>query len=68
MLYDYPSGFSSGRSDDTEPDPRQLLADLCALVEAGLVVPVRDRDGQVRMTPAGPLEMTPTGPQEESDS
>lgn len=60
MLYEDSNGFSSGRTDDTEPDPQQLLADLAALVEAGLVVPFRDRDGEVRMTP--------TGPQEESDS
>ena len=60
MLYEDFYGFSTGRSDDTEPDPQQLLADLAALVEAGLVVPLRDLDGEVRMTPAGP--------QEESDS
>ena len=68
MLYDDTSGFPSGRSDGTEPDPRQLLADLAALVDAGLVVPVRDRDGQVRMTPAGPLDVATAGRQEESDS
>lgn len=55
MLYEDSAGFPSHRSDDTELDPQQLLADITALVEAGLVVPVRDRDGQVRMTPATPL-------------
>lgn len=55
MLYDDSAGSASERSDDTEPDPQQLLADLAALVEAGLVVPVRDRGGEVRMIPADPL-------------
>lgn len=57
MLYEHEGPFPKGRSDDSPRDPRELLADISALVEAGLVVPVRDRDGQVRMTPAEPLEI-----------
>jgi hypothetical protein len=44
-------------SDDAPPDPRQLLRDIDALVAAGLVVPVRDRGGEVRMTPTEPLDL-----------
>jgi hypothetical protein len=55
MLYDDSAGSVPERSDDTEPDPQQLLDDLAALVDAGLVVPVREPGGEVRMTPAGPL-------------
>ncbi len=59
MLYDDDTQPTTNRSDPTDADaldPRALLDDLTALVEAGLVVPVRDRDGQVRVTPAEPLE------------
>lgn len=56
MLYDDETQPTNDRSDATRPDPRQLLDDLTALVEAGLVVPVRDRDGEMRVTPAGSLE------------
>lgn len=45
------------RSDDSPLDPRQLLKDIDALVAAGLVVPVRDRSGEVRMTPTAPLDL-----------
>ncbi|ADB51459.1 hypothetical protein [Conexibacter woesei] len=57
MLYEQDGPFPRDRSGDSPLDPRQLLADISALIEAGLVVPVRDRDGQVRMTPAEPLEV-----------
>lgn len=57
MPYEQEDPFSSGRGDDAQLDPRQLLADISALIEAGLVVPVRDRDGHVRVTPAEPLEV-----------
>jgi len=56
MLYDDDSHIGKARSSDTDLDPQQLLEDLTALVEAGLIVPVRDRDGEVRVTPAEPLE------------
>jgi hypothetical protein len=84
MLYEDSASYPLRRSDDTDSDhpdhdgdqdPRQLLADLAVLVDAGLVVPVRDGTGELRMTPAGRLHatasglrVTPTGPQEESDS
>lgn len=57
MPYEPEGPLSTGRSDDSSLDPRQLLADISALIDAGLVVPVRDRDGDVRMTPAEPLEV-----------
>jgi hypothetical protein len=56
MLYDDDIDIGKARSADTDLDPQQLLEDLTALVEAGLVVPVRDREGEVRVTPAEPLE------------
>lgn len=57
MLYEEEGPFPRERSGDSPPDPRQLLADIAVLMDAGLVVPVRDRDGEVRMTPAEPLEV-----------
>ncbi|MBB4664866.1 hypothetical protein [Conexibacter arvalis] len=56
MLYDDDTHIEPARSGDTPPDPQELLADLTALLDAGLIVPVRDRDGEVRVTPAEPLE------------
>lgn len=60
MLYENEPGLPERCSDDSEPDPRQLLRDLDALVAAGLVVPYRDRGGEVRLTPTypdlGPLD------------
>jgi hypothetical protein len=52
MLYDDDARFPQPRSDDSALDPRQLLNDIEALVEAGLVVRLVDRDGEVRVTPA----------------
>jgi hypothetical protein len=56
MLYDHENWPGGDRSSSTPLEPRQLLEDLTALVEAGLIVPVRDREGEVRVTPAEPLE------------
>lgn len=56
MLYDDEIRPGEDRGSSTPLDPRQLLEDLTALVEAGLIVPVRDREGEVRVTPAEPLE------------
>lgn len=50
MLYDDETDYG-----EPQLDPQDLLADLAALLDAGLIVPVRDRDGQVRVTPAEPL-------------
>lgn len=57
MTYEPEPDFSEPCSDDSPPDPRQLLRDIDALVAAGLVVPVRDRGGEVRMTPTAPLDL-----------
>jgi hypothetical protein len=58
MLYVSQLRFPPRRSDDTDHcrEPHELLDDLAVLVEAGLVVAVRDADGQLRMTPAEPQE------------
>lgn len=56
MLYDDENRPAEDRIASTPLEPRQLLEDLTALVEAGLIVPVRDREGEVRVTPAEPLE------------
>ena len=55
MLYDDDTHLGDPRSSDTDLNPEELLDDLIALVRAGLIVPTRDRDGQVRVTPAEPL-------------
>lgn len=54
MLYDDDTDYGEPRSDP-RLDPQELLEDLTALLDAGLIVPVRDREGQVRVTPAEPL-------------
>jgi len=38
-------------------DARQLLEDLSALVDAGLVVPLQGADGEVRVVPADPFDL-----------
>ncbi len=48
-------GAQAAGGDRGSLDPQDLLEDLTALLDAGLIVPVRDRDGQVRVTPAEPL-------------
>ena len=50
MLYDDDIDYNK-----PQLDPQELLEDLTALLDAGLIVPVRDCDGQVRVTPAEPL-------------
>lgn len=60
MPYEKDPDFSPPRADDSPPDPRQLLKDIDALVAAGLVVPVRDRSGEVRVTPTVPLDIEET--------
>jgi hypothetical protein len=57
MMYDDETATPNDRSDDAALDPRQLLRDIDALVAAGLVVPVRDPAGVVRMTPTEPLTL-----------
>ncbi len=57
MTYDDDIATPRGRSDDAALDPRQLLRDIDALVAAGLVVPVRDPAGVVRVTPTAPLAL-----------
>lgn len=54
MLYDDDIDYGAPRNDP-QLDPQDLLEDLTALLDAGLIVPVRDREGQVRVTPAEPL-------------
>jgi hypothetical protein len=56
MPYDDAARFPRPRNDDSPPDLRQLLKDIEALVEAGLVVRLLDRDGEVRVTPAAALD------------
>lgn len=48
------SGDSRGGDGDRRR-AHELLEDLTALLDAGLIVPVRGDDGQVRVTPAEPL-------------
>ncbi|MDW5594697.1 hypothetical protein VSS74_10140 [Conexibacter stalactiti] len=60
MSYEEDPEFPPPRSDDSPLDPRQLLKDIDALVAAGLVVPVRDRSGEVRVTPTAPLDIEET--------
>jgi hypothetical protein len=60
MPYEENPDLSPSRGDDSPPDPRQLLKDIDALVAAGLVVPVRDRSGEVRVTPTVPLDIEET--------
>lgn len=55
MSYDDDTTTPDRRSDAAPLDPRQLLRDIDALVAAGLVVPVRDPAGVVRVTPTAPL-------------
>lgn len=55
MLYDDDTDYGAPRNDPQRLDPQDLLEDLTALLDAGLIVPVRDREGQVRVTPAEPL-------------
>lgn len=62
MLYEEEPRFSQPRSDDSALDPRQLLKDIDALVSAGLVVPMRDRDGELRVIPTEPLELDAEAP------
>jgi hypothetical protein len=50
MLYDDEIDYG-----EPQLDPRDLLEDLTALLDAGLIVPVRGSDGEVRVTPAEPL-------------
>jgi hypothetical protein len=56
MSYDDERRFPAPRSGDSALDPRQLLKDIEALVDAGLVVRLLDREGEVRVTPADALE------------
>lgn len=60
MSYEDQPDFPTSRADDSPADPRQLLKDIDALVAAGLVVPVRDRSGEVRVTPTVPLDIEET--------
>ncbi len=57
MTYDDDIATPDRRSDPAALDPRQLLRDIDALVAAGLVVPVRDPAGVVRVTPTVPLPL-----------
>lgn len=50
MYGDY-SNHAAARTDDTRSF-QELLSDLEALVEAGLVTPVADREGELRLAPA----------------
>ncbi|MDO8210835.1 hypothetical protein [Conexibacter sp. CPCC 206217] len=52
MLYENNPRFPSQRNDDSALDLSQLADDIEALVEAGLVVRLLGRDGEVRVTPA----------------
>lgn len=56
MLYEDSQRFPGQRSDDSALDLSQLADDIEALVEAGLVVRLLGRDGEVRVTPAAALE------------
>jgi hypothetical protein len=59
MLYDHHPSSHADRSGDSapEPDARELLEDLSALVDAGLVVPLQGADGEVRVVPADPFDL-----------
>jgi hypothetical protein len=59
MPYDQHRSSHADRSDDSAPelDVRELLEDLSALVDAGLVVPLQGADGEVRVIPADPFDL-----------
>jgi hypothetical protein len=51
-----PDGRTAAAMDDAE-EAERLIDDLLALVEAGLVEPIR-HDGQIRYAPADPDDLT----------
>ncbi|HEY4281073.1 MAG TPA: hypothetical protein VGM91_22865 [Conexibacter sp.] len=56
MPYDDRPQYPLDRTDDSVPGPDELLDDLSALVDAGLVVPLQGTDGEVRVMPADALD------------